>query len=157
MKKFSQGHLGCYFLGQFLLFSPSVMFYLCETMGCSTLHFLVLTISQSLVKLMSIESKMLSNHLILHCPLLFLPLIFPRIKVFTNESPKDWSSSLRISAPNKSSVLISFRIDWFDLLDVQDSRTLSSTTVRNHQFFGAQPYLWSNSHICKWLLGKPCF
>ena len=98
-----------------------------------------------------------SNHLILYCPLFFLPSIFPRIRVFTNESPKDWSFSLRISAPSEYSVLISFRIDWFDLLDVQDSRALSSTTVRNHQFFGAQPYLWSNSHICTWLLEKPYF
>ena len=68
------------------------------------------TISQSLVKLMSIESMMPSNHLILYCPLLFLPSIFPRIRVFTNKSPKDWSFSLRISAPNEYSVLISLEL-----------------------------------------------
>ena len=120
--------------------------------------FLSFSISQSLLKLMSIWSVLPSNHLILCRPFL-LPSIFPSIRVFSKELalhirwPKHWSFS--ISPSNEYSGLSSFRIDWFDLLDVQDSRTLSSTTVRNHQFFGAQPYLWSNSHICTWLLGKP--
>ena len=80
------------------------------------------TISRSLLKSMSIESVMLCNHLILHHPLL-RPSIFPRIRVFSNESvlhirwPKDWS--LSISPSNEYSGLISFRIDWFDLLAVQ--------------------------------------
>ena len=74
---------------------------------------------------MSIESVMPSNHLILCCPLLLLPSIFPSIKVFSNESvlhirwPKYWTFSFSISPSNEYSGLISFRIDWFDLLDVQ--------------------------------------
>ena len=83
------------------------------------------TISQSLRKLMSIESAMLSNHLILCCPLLLLPSTFPSIRVFSNESvlhirwPKYWSFSFSIGASNEYSGLILFRIDWFDLLAVQ--------------------------------------
>ena len=83
------------------------------------------TISQSLLKLMSIESVMPSNHLILSCPLLLLPSIFPSIRVFSNESllcirwPKYWSFSFSISPSNEYLGLISFRIDWFDLLAVQ--------------------------------------
>ena len=81
--------------------------------------------SQVLLKLMSIKSVMPFNHLILCCPLLFLPSIFPSIKVFSNESvlhirwPKYWSFSFSISLSNEYSGLISFRIDWFDLLVVQ--------------------------------------
>ena len=81
------------------------------------------TISRSLLKLMSIESAMPSKHLILCCPLLLLFSLFPRIRVFSNELtlcikwPKYWS--LTISSPNEYSRLISFRIDWFDLLVVQ--------------------------------------
>ena len=84
-----------------------------------------LTISQSLPKLMSIESVMLSNHLILCHPLLFLPSIFASIRVFSNELavhikwPKYWSFSFSISPSNEYSGLISFKIDWFDLLAVQ--------------------------------------
>ena len=76
--------------------------------------------SRSLLKLMSIESVILSNHLILGCPLL-LPSMFPSIRVFSNESipcirwPKYWSFSLNISPSNECSGLISFRIDWLDL------------------------------------------
>ena len=74
---------------------------------------------------MSIKSGMPSNHLILCCPLLLLPSIFPRIRVFSNESvlrigwPKCWSFNLSISASNEYSGLTSFRIDWFDLIAVQ--------------------------------------
>ena len=88
------------------------------------------TISQSLLRLMPIESVMPSNHLILCHHLLLLPLIFPSIRVFSNESvlhirwPKYWSFSFSNSLSNKYSGLISFRIDWFDLLAVQ--RTLKS-------------------------------
>ena len=91
---------------------------------------LPLTISQSLLKLMSIMSVMPSNHLILCCPLLLPPSIFTSIRVFWNESilrirwPKYWSFSFSISPSNEYSGLISFRIDWFDLLAVQ--RTLKS-------------------------------
>ena len=86
---------------------------------------LSITNSQSLLKLMSIESVMPSNHLILCCPPLLLPSIFPCIRVFSNESvlhigwPKYWSFSFSISPSNEYSGLISFRIDWFDLLAVQ--------------------------------------
>ena len=83
------------------------------------------TISQSLLRLMSIESGMLSNHLIFCHPLILLPSVFPSITVFSNESalhirlPKYWSFSFGISPSNEYSVLISFRIDWLDLLAVQ--------------------------------------
>ena len=85
---------------------------------------LSITNSRSLLKLMSIESMMPSNHLILCHPFL-LPSIFPSIRVFSNESvlcirwPKYWSFSFSISPSNEYSGLISFRIDWFDLLAVQ--------------------------------------
>ena len=83
------------------------------------------TISQSLLKLMPIESVMPSNHLILCRPLLLPPSIFPSIRVLSNQSvlqirwPKYWSFSFNISPPNEYSALISFRMDWLDLLAVQ--------------------------------------
>ena len=86
---------------------------------------LSITNSQSLLKLMSIASVMPSNHLILCCPLLLLPSIFPRIRVFPSESvlrirwPKNWNFSFSISHSNKYSGLISFRMDWLNLLVVQ--------------------------------------
>ena len=112
------------------------------------------TISQSLLKLMSIESVILSNHLILCCHLLLLSSVFPSIRVFSNESalpikrPKHWKFSFSINPSSEYSGLISFKIDWFNLLAVQGTlKSLPSTTVQKHQFFGSQPYLWSNSHI----------
>ena len=87
--------------------------------------FSVLRYLWSLLKLMSIELVMPSNHLILCCPLLLLPSIFPSIRVFSNESarhirwPKYWSLSFNISPSNEHSGLISFRMDWLDLLAVQ--------------------------------------
>ena len=86
---------------------------------------LSITNSQSLLKLTSIESVISSNHLITCCPLLFLPSIFPSIRVFSNESaihirwPKYWSFSFSISPSNEHPGLISFRMDWLDLLAVQ--------------------------------------
>ena len=83
------------------------------------------TIPWSLLKLMSIESVMPSNHLILCHPLFLLPSIFPSIMVFSSDSafhirwPKYWSFNFSISASNEYSGLISFKIDWFDLLAVQ--------------------------------------
>ena len=83
------------------------------------------TKSQSLLKLMSIKSVMPSNHLVLCCPLLLLPSIFPSNKVFPNDSvfytswPKYWSFRFRFSPSNEYSELISFRTDWFGLLVVQ--------------------------------------
>ena len=85
------------------------------------------TKSQSLLKFMSIEPVMPSNHLILYRPLLLLPSIFPSIRDFSNESvlhirwPKYWSFSFSISPSNEYSGLISFRMDWLDLLAVQGS------------------------------------
>ena len=99
-------------------------------MDCSMQTFLSFTTSRSLLKLMSIELVILSNHLFLCHPFLLLPSIFPRIGVFPNESvlhirwPKYWSFSFSISPSNEYSGLISFRIDWFDFLAVQ--RTLKS-------------------------------
>ena len=98
-----------------------------------------ITNSWSLLKLMSIESVMLSNHLILCLPLLLLPSIFPSIRVFSNESllcirwPKYWSFSFNISPSNEYSGPIPFRMDWLDLLAVQG--TLKSLL---QQFFCAQ-------------------
>ena len=118
---------------------------------------LSITNSQSSLKLRSIKSVMPSNHLILCCPLLLLPSIFPSIQVFSNDPvlcikwPKYWSFSVSISPSNEYSGLISFTVDWLDLLAVQG--TLKSllqhhnTTVQKHQFFGAQFSLWSSSHI----------
>ena len=89
---------------------------------------LSITNSWSLLKFMSIESVVPSNHLILCCPLLLLPSIFPSIRVFSNESvlcirwPKYWSFSFSISPSNEYSGLISFTIYWFDLLAVQGTR-----------------------------------
>ena len=95
---------------------------------------LSITNSWNLLKLMSIESVMLSNHLILCHPLLLLPPIPPSIRVFSNESvfhirwPKYWSFSFSISPSNEYSGLISFRIDWFDFLAVQGTLKESSPT-----------------------------
>ena len=97
---------------------------------------LCFTISWSLLKLMPIESVVASNHLIHCCPLLLLPSIFPSIRVFSNELalhirwPTYWSFSFIISPSNEYLGLISFRIDWFDLLAVQGTlKSLLSTTV----------------------------
>ena len=110
------------------------------------------TISHSLLKLMSIDLVMASNHLILCHPLLLLPSVFPSIRVFSNESalhirwPKYQSFS--ISPADEYSDVISFRIEWFDLLAVQSTlKSLLQQYRSKHQFFGAQPSLWSNSHI----------
>ena len=96
-----------------------------------------------------------SNHLILCLSLLLLPSIIPSIRVFYSESvlhirwPKYWSLSFTISPSNEYSGLITFRIDWFDLLAVQGTlkRVFSNTIVEKLQFFGAQLSLWSNSHM----------
>ena len=105
---------------------------------------LSITNSWSLLRLMSIESVMTSSHLILCHPLLLLPPIPPSIRVFSNKStllmrgPKYWSFSFNISPSNENSGLISFRMDWLDLLAVQGTlKSLLHTTVQKHQFFGA--------------------
>ena len=111
------------------------------------------TVSQSLLKLMSIELVMPSNHLILCHPLL-LPSILPSIRVFSIESvlhirwPKYWSFSFNISPSNEYPGLISFTIDWFDLLAVQGTlKSLLQHHSSKHKFFGTQTSSWSNSHI----------
>ena len=108
-------------------------------------------ISQSLLKLMSIESVITFNHLILCRPLLLSPSIFPSIRVFSKESflhirwPKYWSFSFNINPFNEYSGLISFRMDWLQPKGLP--RVFSNITVQKHQFFSAQLSLWSNSHI----------
>ena len=103
---------------------------------------LFITNSQSLFKLMSIESVMPSNHLILCHPLLLPPPVFPSIRVFSNESvlhirwPKDWSFSFSISPSNEYLGLISFRMDWLQSKGL--SRVFSNTTIQKHHFVGAQ-------------------
>ena len=109
------------------------------------------TISQSLLK--CIQSGMPSNHLILCRPLLLLPSIFPSISVFSSESalrirwPKHWSFSFSISPFNEYSELISFRIDWLDLLAVQGTlKSLLQHHSSKVSVLQCQPS-WSNSHI----------
>ena len=98
---------------------------------------LSITNFQSLLKLMSIESVMPSNHLILCRPLLLLPSIFPSIRVFSNESalhirwPKYWSFSFNISPSSEHSGLLSFRMDWFDLLAVQGTQGSSAPQFKS--------------------------
>ena len=106
---------------------------------------LSITNSQSLLKLMSIELVMPSNHLILCRPLLLLPSILPSIRVFSSESvlhirwPNYWSFSFSISSSNEYSGLIFFRMDWLDLFAVQKTlNSLLQHPVQRHQYFGAQ-------------------
>ena len=115
---------------------------------------LSITNSWSLPKLMSIESVMPSNHLILCRPLLLPLSILPSIRVFSNEStlrmkwPKYWSFSFSISPSKEIPGLISFRMDWLDLLAVQGTlKSLLQHHRSKHQFFGTRLSLWSNSHI----------
>ena len=115
---------------------------------------LFFTISWSLLKLMSIASVMPSNHLTFCCPLFLPPSIYPSIRVFSNESPshirwpKYWSFSFSISPSNEHPGLISFRMDWLDLLAVQ--RTLKSL-LHHHSskasILQCSAFLWSDSHI----------
>ena len=123
---------------------------------------LSITNSQSPPKPMSIQSMMPSNHLILCHPLLLLPPIPPSIRVFSSESalcirwPKYWSFSFNISPSNEHLGLISFRMDWLDLLAVQGTlKSLLQHHSSKNQFFGTQLSLLSNSHIHTWPLEKP--
>ena len=132
-----------------------------RTAACQA--FLSFTISWSLLKLMSIESMMPSNHLILCCPLLLLPSIFPSIWVFSNVSalhvrwPKYQSFSFSTRPSNEHSGLISFRIDWFDLLAVQGTlksllqhHNLKALILWHSAFFMVQllhPYLTTGKTI----------
>ena len=114
------------------------------------------TISRNLLKFMSIESMMLSYHLILIlcCSLLLLPSIFPSLRIFSNELtlhirwPKYWSFSFSISPSNEYSGLFPLVLTGLiSLLSKGLSRVFSNTTVKKHQFCGTQYSLWSNSHI----------
>ena len=125
---------------------------LCSTMDCSRpglpVHHQLPEFTQS------IELVMPSSRLILCHLLLLLPSIFYSIRVFSKETvlcirwPKDWSFRFTISPSNEYSGLISFRMDWFDLLESKGlSRVFSNTTAQKHQFFSPQLSLWSNFHI----------
>jgi len=112
---------------------------------------LSVTNSQNLLKLMSIESVMRSNHLILCHLLLLLPSIFPSISIFSSESvlrirwPKYWSFSLSISPSNEYSGLISFRMDWFDLLAIHRTLKSSSTPSSKASILPQSAFLWGIS------------
>ena len=144
-----------------LLFSRVQLFATACTVACQTS--LSFTISWSLPKLMSIESVILSNHLILCQPLPLLPSIFPSIRVFSNESvlyirwPKYWSFSFSISPSSEYSGLVFFRIDWFDLLAVQGTlksllqhHNLKASVLWHSAFFMVQlshPYMATRKTI----------
>ena len=132
-------------------------------MNCSTPGFPSFTLSLSLLKLMSIELVKPSNHLILCYPLLLLPSILPSIRVFSNESvlhirwPKYWNFSFNISPSNEYSGLISFMMDWFDLLAVQgtlksllQNHSSKASILRHSTFFIVQlshPYMTTGKTI----------
>ena len=123
---------------------------------------LSVTNSGSSLRLTFIQSVMPSSHLILGRSLLLLPSIPPSIRVFSNEStlhirwPKYWSFSFSIIPSKEIPRLISFRMDWLDLLAVQGAlKSLLNTTVQKHQFFSSQPSSQSNSHIHTWAQEKP--
>ena len=118
---------------------------------------LSITNSWSSLRLTSIESVMPSSHLIVCHPLLLLPPIPPSIRVFSNESalrmrwPKYWSFSFSTIPSKEQLSLISFRMDWLDVLAVQGTlKSFLNTTVQKHQFFGAQPSSQSNTYIHTW-------
>ena len=131
---------------------------LCDPVNCSTpgfpVHHQLPCPTPILLKLMSIESVMPSNHITFSHPLLLPPSIFPSIRVFSSESvlhirwPKYWSLNFNISPSSEYSGLIPFRIDrWMSLQSRGLSRVFSNTTVQKHQFFGSQLSSQSNSHI----------
>ena len=116
----------------------------------------------SLLKLLSIESVMPSNHLVLCRPLLLLPLTFSSIRVFFNESafwirwPKYWSFSFSIHPSNEHPGLISFRMDWLDLFAVQGTlKSLLQHHISKASVLHCSAFFMSNSHTHSWLLEKP--
>jgi len=114
------------------------------------------TISQNLLKFMPIESMMISNYLVLCCPLHFLPSVFASIRVFSSESslqirwPKYWSFSFSISPSNEYSGWISFRIDWFDLLAVQGTlkSRLQHHNLKASILWNSVLFMDQHSHLC---------
>ena len=131
-----------------LLFSCQVVSEFVTQWNAACQASLLLTMSSSSPKFLSIESVMPSNHLILCCPLLLLPSIFPSIRVFSNESaphirwPKYRSFSFSLSPSNEYSGLITFKIDWFDLVSKWLSRSSSSTTFQKHHMYEEKPKGW---------------
>ena len=144
-----------------LLFSHSVMSDSVApgTAACQTP--LSFTVSWSLLKFMRIEPGMLSKQITLCRLFLPLPSISPSIRVFFQWvgflHGQSRSFSFSNCTSNEYSRLISFRIDWFDLLAVQELSVFSRTGIWKHQLFGAQPSLWPNSHIQTWLLENHSF
>ena len=156
-----------------LLFSCSVVSDSLWPCGLQHARLPSFTISQSLLRLMSLESVMPSNRLILFCPLHLLPSIVPSIREHTGKMCVPNTSFLmcwlftsggqKTAASASVSALPMNIQDWFPLgltglITLQSkglSRVCSNTTVRKHQFFVAQPSLWSNSHVCTRLLEKP--
>ena len=131
---------------------------LCDPMDCSMPGFPVLHCLPELAHTHVHWWMIPSNHLVLCRPLLFLPSVFPSVRVFSSESVLciKWPNLLELQHSNEYSGLVSFRFDWFDLLTVQGTlKSLLQHQVQKYQFFYAQPSLWSNSHICIWLLEKP--
>ena len=148
----------------------------CDPMDCSVHSFPVLNQLPELIELMSIKSVMPCNHLILCCPLLLLPSIFPSIRIISNESvfhirwPKCWSFSFSISPSNEHSRLISFRIDWLYLLEVQGTlksllqhHSSKASILQCSAFFIVQvsyPYMTTGKTIAltRWtFVGNICF
>ena len=158
-------------MSQCLKFSPQSSFVVVQSFSCARLFATPWTAacqpscpspSPRVCSVMSIESVMLSNHLIFCCPFLLLPSIFPSIRIFSNESALHISGQ-SIGASASASVLPMNIQSWFplgltDLISLLSkglSGVFYSTTAQKHQFFGAQPSLWSNSHIYTRLLEKP--
>ena len=132
---------------------------LCDPKDCSASDFPVLHCHPELAQTHVLQ---VSDGIQPCCPFLFLPSIFPSIRVFSNESalhirwPKYWSFIFSISPSSEYWGLISCRMDWFDLLAVQGTlKSLLQHHSSKHQFFSTQPSLWSNTHIHTWLLEKP--
>ena len=147
---------GCYFCSV-----AQLCLTLCDPMDCSIPGLPVPQHLRSLPKSVFIALVTLSSHLILWYPFLLLPSIFPSIRDFSNESavcirwPKYWSFSFSISPSSEYSGLISLKIDWFDVLAVQETiRNLLQHTVQRHQFFGVLPSLLTSSHNPMWPLGR---
>ena len=156
-----EGHISSVFYQSVSSGAQSCLFATPRTAACQAS--LSNTNSRSLLKLMSIELVMLSNHLILCHPLLLPPSIFPSIRVFSNESvlcirwPKYWSFSFNISPSNEHSGLISFRMDWLGLLAVQGTlksllqhHSSKASSLRHSAFFIVQlsyPYMTTGKTI----------
>ena len=147
----------------FVVQSLKLCLSLCDLVDCNSPGFPVLHYFPNLLKLMSIESVMPSDHLILYCPFVLLPSIFPSMRLFANESvlrirwPKYRSFNFSIIPCNEYSVFISFRIDWFDLLAVQGSlknllhlHNLKASILQCSVFFMVQlsdPYIATGKTI----------